>query len=85
MLDIKIKHTNLPNEYVSHYRKAGENMYNEIIFIFENGYQLEISSDIDYMYLSEKPIWYEQQNLAKSSWNDYYNSKQYLEEYEKNI
>ena len=51
--DIKIHRTCKPNEYVSHYRKNGEDMYNEIIFIFENGYQLEIFSDIDYMILFE--------------------------------
>ena len=54
LLDIKICHTQLPNEYVSHYRKNGEDMYDKIIFIFENGHQLEIASDIDYMYVCDE-------------------------------
>ena len=53
---IKVCHTSQPNEYVSHYRKHGEDMYDEILFIFENGYCLEISSDIDYMSLYESSI-----------------------------
>lgn len=52
--DIKICYTHQPNEYVSHYRKNGEDMYDEIIFIFENGCKLEITSDIDYMSLYEQ-------------------------------
>ena len=55
LLDIKVCHTQHPNEYVSHYRKNGEDMYDDIIFIFENGHQLEITSDIDYMSLFEQP------------------------------
>lgn len=54
--DIKIHFTPQPNDYVSHFRKYGEDMYDEIIFIFENGHQLEISSDIDYMFLIEQPV-----------------------------
>lgn len=54
--DIKINQTCIPNEYTSHYRKNGEKMYDEILFVFENGYQLKISSDIDYMSLTEIPI-----------------------------
>ena len=69
--DIKICYTPKPNEYVSHYRKVGENMYDEVIFIFENGYQLEISSDIDYMTLYEQPIWQHFQDLSKDIWDDY--------------
>lgn len=53
LVDIKINFTTRPNEYVSHYRKIGEKMYDEIVFVFENGHQLEIASDIDYMSLSE--------------------------------
>lgn len=53
LLDIKISQTCHPNEYVSHYRKNGEDMYDEIIFVFENGYQLTIVSDNDYMSLIE--------------------------------
>ena len=56
LLDIEYCRTCHPNEYVSHYRKEGEDMYNEIIFIFENGHQIEISPDFDHMTLYEQPI-----------------------------
>ena len=59
--DIQIHRTCHPNEYVFHCRQQGEIMYDEIIFIFENGYQLEISSDIDYMSLYENSVWLQQQ------------------------
>lgn len=68
LVDIKINFTTRPNQYVSHYRKIGEHMYDEIIFVFENGQQLEIASDIDYMSLSENQIWQKQQDLAKRDW-----------------
>ena len=83
LLDIKIKYTPKPSEYVSNYREIGEKMYDEIIFIFEGGYQLEIASDIDYMCLSEKATWQEQQDLAKRDWNYYYDSREYLDDGEK--
>lgn len=69
--DIKINYTSKPNEYVSNYRKIGEDMYDEIIFVFENGYQLEISSDTDYMNLKETPIWQIVQDFSKQTWNEY--------------
>lgn len=69
--DIIIKDTRRPNEYVSHYRKFGEDMYDTIFFIFENGHQLEISSDIDYMSLFEQPIWQHVQDFSKRIWEDY--------------
>ncbi len=83
LLDIKINQTCIPNKYTSHYRKNGEKMYDEIVFVFENGYQLEISSDIDYMSLAERIIWQEQQDLAQRDWDCYYDSKQYLDDNEK--
>lgn len=83
LLDIKIKQTCVPNKYTSHYRKNGEKMYDEILFVFENGYQLEISSDIDYMSLTERTTWQEQQDLAKNDWEFYYDSKMNLEDNEK--
>ena len=69
--DIQIRRTCHPNECVSHYRKQGEDMYDEIIFVFENGYQLEISSDTDYMNLKETPIWQIVQDFSKQTWNEY--------------
>ena len=75
--DIKIHHTRHPNEYVSHYRKNGEDMYDDIIFVFENGHQLEIASDIDYMSLYENPIWQKMQDFSKDQW--YYLSKYNVE------
>ena len=69
--DIQIHHTCHPNESVSPCRQQGEIMYDEIIFIFENGYQLEISSDIDYMSFSEKPIWQNVQDFSKKLWLEY--------------
>lgn len=81
--DIKINYTSNPNEYVSHYRKIGEDMYDEIILVFENGYQLEIASDIDYMNLRETPAWKYQQKIAKKGWDYYYDSKQFFYDDEK--
>ena len=43
-------------------------MYDKIIFVFENGYQLEISSDIDYMSLYENSVWLQQQKHALRDW-----------------
>ena len=40
--DIKINYTSKPAEYVSRYRKIGEDMYDEIIFVFENIRQLKM-------------------------------------------
>lgn len=78
--DIKIRCTCTPNEYVSHYRKQGEVMYDEIIFVFENGYQVEISSDIDYMSLYENSIWLQQQEYALRDWKIFNNDKHCLED-----
>lgn len=80
--DIKINCTPKPNECVSHYRKIGENMYDEIIFVFENGYQLEISSDIDYMNLYENSIWIQQQKSALRDWKIYNDDKSFLKDEE---
>ena len=71
LVDIKICHTCFPDNYTSHYRKKGEDMYDEILFIFENGYQLRISSDIDYMVLSEQPSWLKMQKFSKDYWNSF--------------
>lgn len=71
LVDIKIKYTPKPNEFVSHYRRFGEKMYDEIIFVFENGYQLEIVSDNDYMILSEKHEWQKLQAFSEYNWNFY--------------
>ena len=48
----------------SHCRQQGEIMYDEIIFIFEYGYQLEISSDIDYMSLYEILFGYNNKSIG---------------------
>ena len=78
--DIKIRRTCTPNEYVSHYRKQGEVMYDEIIFVFENGYQLEIFSDIDYMSLYENSIWLQQQEYALRDWKIFNDNRDCLED-----
>lgn len=77
--DIQIRCTCHPNEYVSHCRQQGEIMYDEIIFIFENGYQLEISSDIDYMSLYENSVWLQQQKYALRDWKIFNDDRDYLE------
>lgn len=78
--DIKIRRTCTPNEYVSHYRKQGEAMYDEIIFVFKNGYQLEISSDIDYMSLYENSIWLQQQEYALRDWKIFNDNRDCLDD-----
>lgn len=80
--DIKINYTSKPNEYVSNYRKIGEDMYDEIIFVFENGYQLEISSDIDYMSLYENSVWLQQQKHALRDWKIFNDDRDCLEDEE---
>ncbi len=82
LVDIKINYTLKPNEYVSHYRKVGEKMYDEIIFVFENGYQLEISSDIDYMSLYENSIWLQQQKNALQDWKIFNDDRDCLKDQE---
>ena len=56
--DIKIVHTNIiePMAYTSGFREDGEDMYKEIIFIFENNHALEISAYIDYMSIIERNL-----------------------------
>ncbi len=80
--DIQIRRTCRPNECVSHYRKQGEDMYNEIIFVFENGYQLEISSDTDYMSLYENSVWLQQQKHALRDWKIFNDDRDCLEDEE---